>query len=39
VLWLFSSADIYRMLVGTAGWTHQRYTAWLASAVLADPTD
>lgn len=39
VLWLYSSADVYRLLVGTAGWTHGRYTAWLAdtlaSALLA----
>jgi AcrR family transcriptional regulator len=41
VLWLYSSADVYRMLVGTAGWTHERYAAWLAGtlarALLADP--
>jgi len=41
VLWLHTSADGYRLLVGTAEWTHERYTAWLADtlarAVLADP--
>jgi AcrR family transcriptional regulator len=41
VLWLYTSADLYRMLVGTAGWTHERYAAWLvgtlARALLADP--
>jgi len=43
VLWLYSSADVYRILVGTAGWTHERYTAWLASTLagklLADRGD
>lgn len=41
VLWLYTSADVYRLLVGTAGWTHERYAAWLAGtlarALLADP--
>lgn len=41
VLWLYASAEVYRMLVGTAGWTHERYTAWLADTLagsrLADP--
>jgi AcrR family transcriptional regulator len=37
VLWLYSSADVYRLLVGTAGWTHERYTAWLASTLLTVP--
>ena len=41
VLWLYTSADIYRLLVGTAGWTHERYAAWLADtvarALLASP--
>ena len=41
VLWLYASADVYRLLVGTAGWTHERYVAWLAdtlaSALLANP--
>jgi AcrR family transcriptional regulator len=43
VLWLYGSADVYRLLVGTAGWTHERYAAWLADtlarALLADPED
>lgn len=41
VLWLYSSADVYRLLVCTAGWTHERYAAWLAGtvarALLASP--
>ena len=41
VLWLYSSADVYRLLVGTAAWTHERYAAWLADtlarALLEDP--
>jgi len=41
VLWLYTGADVYRLLVGTAGWTHERYAAWLAEtvarALLADP--
>jgi AcrR family transcriptional regulator len=41
VLWLHTSADVYRLLVGTAGWTHERYAAWLADtlvhALLVDP--
>ena len=41
VLWLHTSADVYRLLAGTSGWTHQCYTAWLAdtlaAALLAGP--
>lgn len=32
---------MYRMLVGTAGWTHEHYASWLdqtlTNGLLADP--
>ena len=41
VLWLYRCTDVYRLPVGTAGWTHERYAARLAGtldgALLADP--
>jgi AcrR family transcriptional regulator len=30
VLWALTSYDLYRMLVGEAGWTLDRYEVWLA---------
>lgn len=39
VLWMYSSRELYRMLVQEAGWTPDRYEAWLrqtlADALLA----
>jgi len=29
-LWAVSSDEVYRLLVGHAGWTHERYESWLA---------
>ena len=33
VVWLYTSADIYRLLVGITGWSHEHYTAWLADSL------
>jgi AcrR family transcriptional regulator len=33
VLWLYTSADLYRLLVGMSGWSHDRYEAWLADTL------
>jgi AcrR family transcriptional regulator len=33
VLWLYTSADLYRLQVGVSGWSHDRYTAWLADTL------
>ena len=35
LLWLYSSADIYRLLVRDSGWSPRRYEQWLART-LAD---
>jgi AcrR family transcriptional regulator len=35
LLWLYTSADIYRMLVIERRWSAQRYRAWFRSAVAA----
>lgn len=29
LLWMYSSRDVYRMLVHEAGWSSERYEAWL----------
>lgn len=33
VLWTYSAADVYRLLVDQAGWTHERYTTWLSETL------
>ena len=33
VLWLYSSADIYRLLVHDSGWSPERYERWLAQTL------
>lgn len=34
VLWMFTSRDIYRMLVHDAGWTPDAYESWLARTLI-----
>jgi AcrR family transcriptional regulator len=34
ILWLYTSRDIYRMLVTEGGWSGQRYQDWLTTALL-----
>jgi AcrR family transcriptional regulator len=34
VLWLYSSADIYRLLVEDSGWSPDRYEKWLAETLI-----
>ncbi|RIL08092.1 MAG: TetR/AcrR family transcriptional regulator [Proteobacteria bacterium] len=34
VLWMYTSRDVYRMLVHEGGWTPERYQAWLAETLL-----
>jgi AcrR family transcriptional regulator len=34
ILWMYTSRDVYRMLVHEGGWTPQRYQAWLAGALM-----
>ena len=34
VLWMYSSRDVYRMLVTEGGWTPAAYERWLADAIL-----
>jgi AcrR family transcriptional regulator len=33
VLWLYSSSDIYRLLVHDSGWSPERYEQWLATTL------
>lgn len=34
ILWMYTSRDIYRMLVHDGGWTPDRYQQWLSDALL-----
>lgn len=36
ILWMYTSRDVYRMLVHEGGWTPERYEQWL-SATLTRP--
>jgi AcrR family transcriptional regulator len=36
ILWVYTSADMYRLLVGVAGWSHVRYTRWLAETLRSE---
>lgn len=35
ILWMYTSRDIYRMLVEEGGWTPAEYEAWLAETLVA----
>lgn len=42
ILWMFTSRDVYRMLVHEGGWTPQRYQEWLSQTLveaLVDPAE
>jgi len=34
ILWMFTSRDVYRMLVRELGWTSQKYQDWLADTLV-----
>jgi hypothetical protein len=34
LLWMYTSRDIYRMLVQDGGWTPDAYQAWLAATLV-----
>lgn len=34
IMWMFTSRDVYRMLVHEGGWTPQRYQDWLSFTLL-----
>ena len=34
ILWMYTSRDVYRMLVHEAGWTPDRYVTWLSTTLL-----
>ena len=41
ILWMYTSREIYRMLVQECGWTPAQYQAWLSEtlvAALVEPT-
>lgn len=35
ILWLYSSADVYRLLVADTGWTPDQYERWLRRTLIA----
>lgn len=35
ILWMYTSRDIYRMLVHESGWTPDRYQEWLSETLIA----
>lgn len=40
ILWMYTSCDVYRMLVREGGWTPDQYQAWLSDTLvkaLVDP--
>jgi len=40
ILWMYTSREVYRLLVHEAGWTPARYEEWLSDTLLralADP--
>ena len=39
VLWMYTSRDIYRMLVVDSGWTADRYEEWLAATLVEALSD
>lgn len=34
ILWMYTSRDVYRMLVVGGGWTHDRYEEWLSQTLV-----
>lgn len=34
ILWMYTSRDVYRMLVVSGGWTHDRYEEWLSHTLV-----
>jgi hypothetical protein len=34
LLWMYTSRDVYRMLVHEAGWTPDEYEAWLSQTLV-----
>jgi AcrR family transcriptional regulator len=39
IMWMYTSRDVYRMLVREAGWTPDRYEEWLRDTLLAALVD
>jgi AcrR family transcriptional regulator len=39
ILWVFTSRDLYRMLVQVGGWTPDHYQRWLSDAILSALVD
>ena len=35
ILWMYTSRDVYRMLVHEGGWTPDRYQEWLSDTIVA----
>ena len=39
ILWMYTSRDVYRMLVQESGWTPNRYQQWLSETLVGALTD
>ena len=39
ILWMYTSRDVYRMLVIEGGWTPDRYQDWLARTLVGALVD
>jgi len=39
ILWMYTSRDVYRLLVHEGGWTPQRYQRWLSNTLLNELVD
>ncbi|HEY0628766.1 MAG TPA: hypothetical protein VGD23_05500, partial [Sphingomicrobium sp.] len=39
ILWMYTSRDVYRMLVVEGGWTGQKYEEWLRQALIGALVD
>lgn len=35
IMWMYTSRDVYRMLVETGGWSGERYQSWLSATLTA----
>jgi hypothetical protein len=36
IMWMYTSRDVYRMLVHERGWTPDRYQAWLSETLVRE---
>jgi len=39
IVWMYTSRDVYRMLVHDGGWAPDRYQQWLSRTLVGSPDD